>query len=533
MRADSSESIQSFSFYGARTMITRSKGTKRSSSWRVNKDVEHERTDVDPLHEMERGTAKRPKLEKKGKGDKKKTDSNDFDAIRQRNIEEKNAFLQSLNIDGLKLGLVSSKKTTPTSIRKKPKVEALPRRQSLRLQSKEPSNEVSHTFEAPVEGVLKVERVGPLDFKAVFEGSTEAEQSFLLEETTSSMLKTALPPLTKENIRDLERYKNAFRNMTVDGTCIEKLTVHRITCLAVHPSKDVTLACAGDKRGYLGFFKLGKDGAENIVETYSPHAAGVMCLKIRRDAPRYIYSGSYDETIRRADIETGIFEEIYRAPIDSGVLYFAWDGPSTMTVSFNDGHVSFVDTRMAGDQVTRYDVHSHRVRTVDVHPSQSQYFVTASTDRLAKIWDRRKMSKRQPEPIATLQHRRSCTSAFFSPVSGDKVVTTSMDNTLRVFNSSNFIGDIKMTTCIKHLNETGRWLTPFRATWVPQSDDVFLVGSMLHPRCIEAYTTHGSLMHKFVGESFGSVCSVVDMHPEQSILACGNSSGKVYIFKEM
>lgn len=33
-------------------------------------------------------------------------------------------------------------------------------------------------------------------------------------------------------------------------------------------------------------------------------------------------------------------------------------------------------------------------------------------------------------------------------------------------------------TTISHNNFTGRWLTPFKAVWHPQRDDVFIVGSM-------------------------------------------------------
>jgi hypothetical protein len=35
---------------------------------------------------------------------------------------------------------------------------------------------------------------------------------------------------------------------------------------------------------------------------------------------------------------------------------------------------------------------------------------------------------------------------------------------------------------IYHNNFTGRWLTPFKAVWHPQRDDVFIVGSMEQPR---------------------------------------------------
>ena len=41
---------------------------------------------------------------------------------------------------------------------------------------------------------------------------------------------------------------------------------------------------------------------------------------------------------------------------------------------------------------------------------------------------------------------------------------------------------IEHITCIPHNNFTGRWLTPFKAVWHPQREDVILVGSMEQPR---------------------------------------------------
>lgn len=525
MQEEQPEGLPTFIFYGSRAMITR---RKRSATVGENGGNS-------ARHSVE---TRKPKLEqaKRNKEEKneQKVPEDNFEARRQKNIAERMAFLQSLNIDGLKLDLMSTSKTGTKNgsyVRKKPKkehTEVLPRRHSLRLQRKDPEGQgvlekIPDDTAMQLSPTLKVERVGPLKFKTVLESTNrDNEASFLLEEAMRDALK-AVPNGSRWR-------KTGFKHMLIDDNCVEKVVMHRITSLVVHPSRNVTLACAGDKRGYLGFFKLARDGEENLVETYTPHSGAVMCLKINGATPHHIYSSSYDETIRRADIETGVFDEVYRAPKDSGVLYFAWDGPATMTVSRSDGCVSFVDTR-APHQATTFSVHSQRVRTVDVHPVDSSYFVTASTDRTAKVWDRRNMTKKSPKAIATLEHGRACSSAFFSPLTGGKVLTTSMDNTLRIFDSSRMPGNIRLTTSIKHNNETGRWLTPFRSVWLPD-DDTFVVGSLLYPRRIEAYSSDGILVHRFKGESLGTVCSVIDVHPSQPLLAGGSSSGKVYFFLE-
>lgn len=48
--------------------------------------------------------------------------------------------------------------------------------------------------------------------------------------------------------------------------------------------------------------------------------------------------------------------------------------------------------------------------------------------------------------------------------------------------------------CARHDNQTGRWLTPFRATWDPKFDSYAVVGSMRQPRqvgmCLVFYSNH-------------------------------------------
>jgi hypothetical protein len=41
---------------------------------------------------------------------------------------------------------------------------------------------------------------------------------------------------------------------------------------------------------------------------------------------------------------------------------------------------------------------------------------------------------------------------------------------------------VSVVAGIKHNTHTGQWLTTFKATWHPQRDDVFVVGSMEQPR---------------------------------------------------
>lgn len=84
----------------------------------------------------------------------------------------------------------------------------------------------------------------------------------------------------------------------------------------------------------------------------------------------------------------------------------------------------------------------------------------------------------------------------------------------------------------RHNNNTGRWLTRFRAIWDPKQEHCFLVGSMAQPRRIEVFQDTGKLLHSFCNvDCLGSVCSINVVHPSQNILVGGNSSGRLHVFK--
>jgi len=55
-----------------------------------------------------------------------------------------------------------------------------------------------------------------------------------------------------------------------------------------------------------------------------------------------------------------------------------------------------------------------------------------------KIWDRRYLNKKSPEPVCNLVHPKGLSSAFFSPA-GKYVVTTCNDDRLRVYDVTNML----------------------------------------------------------------------------------------------
>lgn len=60
-----------------------------------------------------------------------------------------------------------------------------------------------------------------------------------------------------------------------------------------------------------------------------------------------------------------------------------------------------------------------------------------------------------------------------------RVVSTSRDDTLRIWDARQ---DLSQLASMKHYNNTGRWVVPFRGVWGPASDTV-IVGSMKRTVC--------------------------------------------------
>lgn len=66
-----------------------------------------------------------------------------------------------------------------------------------------------------------------------------------------------------------------------------------------------------------------------------------------------------------------------------------------------------------------------------------------------------------------LAHKRVVNSAYFSPLSGSKILTTAQDNRIRVWDS--IFGDMECPSReIVHSHDFNRHLTPFRAEWDPK-----------------------------------------------------------------
>lgn len=320
---------------------------------------------------------------------------------------------------------------------------------------------------------------------------------------------------------------------------VQKVTKKRVYSMAIHPSSSNLLVAAGDTVGNVGLWKpLLKDSNNG---TYMFHASGstISALKFSSINSNKLYLSSYTGQLRCMDLERAVIEEalVHDADIVSS-FDFVGSGHSIIAVHRN-GDMTIYDNRESKESAIKtYHGPGSSTRCVSCHPVEHQYFLTSYMDGSVRFFDMRKTTgtngKRLNEIFYVGGHGRTVNAAYFSPITGNSVLTTCLDDMLRVFDSTVISKDqVKLRASCRHFNQTGRWLTPFKATWHPECDDIFVVGSMSKPRQIEVYNTYAKKIHALINPDVLTTITSVNCFFKSGYLFGGNSTGKVHMFSSI
>ncbi|XP_072326491.1 WD repeat-containing protein 76-like isoform X1 [Scyliorhinus torazame] len=460
-----------------------------------------------------------------------------YEKKRLKNIQENAQFFASLNM------LETAKKLREIGKRGPVKRVIAPRREKFKSSGEQPMVRRSMRLlrldpagtplpEIPIETpVESEERIsGPLKMIG-----NEEEVSKVTENLMNTWLKISQDTvrIKEKQPLELKKYKSSLNEMTIQKSFVAKVTTNRVCSLAFHPSQHRFLVAAGSTYGYVGLWDLSSQA--DAIHQFKPHLGSVNCLHFSPSNSAELLSLSNDGTIRCGNVAAAVFDEVYTSDSwnTSSFDFLAEDG-STLIVSHWDGDVTVVDRRTPSTSgELGADLGISHLRTVSVHPVHRHYFVTAE-DRCATIYDVRNLKASHKRALAHMNgHTKKVNSAFFSPITGNRVVTVCMDNRIRIFDTSAIIPKIPVVASIIHNNHTGRWLTKFQAVWDPKRDDCFVVGSMVRPRQIEVFHDTGARVHEFSdAEWLGSVCSINVMHTTQNVLVGGNSSGRLHVFMD-
>ncbi|XP_018416861.1 PREDICTED: WD repeat-containing protein 76 [Nanorana parkeri] len=457
-----------------------------------------------------------------------------YERERLKNIKANAKFLKSIKLLESAVSLHPPKKKNQSRIVKREKPQNTGNtvvRRSMRLQNVAPSQvKIEEQTPTVEEDVRRIKPPGPIEMIPINQQDDDKEMDHFLTMWTSISQHGELKLLALA----LPSYENSLKKMTLRTEDVAKVVFGRILSVAIHPSESRTLVASGDKYGNIGLWNLEDNSAEKEIYIFELHSRHVSSLSFCPWSPAHLLSLSYDGTVRCGDVTRSVFDEIYRDEEEnfSSFDFYSADG-SVLIVSHWDSKLSLVDRRTPG---TSYEVRApldlSSPRSVSVHPLQRDVCVVAGAGDVC-VYDIRQLSHRKPRPVVSLPgHTRIVQSAYFSPVTGNRILTTCADDRLRVFDSSSLGSTVPLLTSIRHNNFTGRWLSRFQAVWDPKQEDCFVIGSMERPRQIQVFHEDGNLVHVlWDAENLNSVCSINAIHPTRNIVVGGNSSGRLHVFR--
>jgi hypothetical protein len=403
----------------------------------------------------------------------------------------------------------------------------------------------------------------------------EAQARSDLAQLMTGLKNTKITTLKGGKQLDLQAYTDSLRKLEVFNDEVAKLTEDRITSVCFHPTTDKLVVFAGDKSGNLGVWDVSRTESSELhgVYKYRPHVSNIARIHASKFNPTAVHSTSYDGTVRLFDIEKECFTLRFQAPEVLGEMYFTeaeflLDQPECMYVGTSDGSAALIDLRASGsDYMWKRPCESgYKLNSIQQHPTQPHLIVTAERTAIS-LYDVRKGSSSSRATMKALvshvAHTHSINAAHVSP-DGEYLVSVSQDSTIRTWR--HFVSPTVDPYCVvtRHDNNTGRWLSTLRPTFDPKQPHAFILGCMLQPRRIEVFapvlqseTASAGAVGKSTGKQkvkkeiaddesgfslnllcnleddlLGSVCSRNAFHPTLNVVAGGNSSGRIHIFRE-
>ncbi|RKP15448.1 WD40-repeat-containing domain protein [Piptocephalis cylindrospora] len=365
------------------------------------------------------------------------------------------------------------------------------------------------------------------------EGKTEEDEAVI----------ESIPPLDpnrEQHQGSLDILKCTHRHRTV------RVVPKRIYSAAFHPQPQPIVLAAGDKEGNLGIWrvhgveevpeeaseKVQERGPTPLIHSWRPHYNAIVDIQwVNQGAS--LLTASYDTSIRRFDPSKEIFEDVWDEEESEVGLLACMDASYYPVIwySTHTGKVGRRDIRMGKKEEGKgiWSVLDDKIGCVQVNPRQPHYLATASRDRAVRIWDIRALRPEGSEPVAEMPHGKSVTSAYWDPL-GTRVVTTSHDDHVRVFGKWDGTA-FQSQKSMSHNNQTGRWLTMFRARWNPvyEKNPMFVITSK--DRGVEVFSEE--CVKYWRGDDpdrLTTVPAVSIFHPTIDAIAGANTSGHMLVW---
>ncbi len=386
----------------------------------------------------------------------------------------------------------------------------------------------------------------------VSSSSTKKEQESLpiIEQPSKkeAALSLEVQKFKLDGIKVIERIESPIKSPTSISTSLSykepgglvKLTPERIYSMVWHSGTedDNFLLFAGDKSGNLGLLSLREcraslnwDEPQGVLE-FAPFRQAITCMKFSPLEPFKLFMSSYDGTIRVMDLLHSLTISVVH--VDTSDMFTGIDfdaGGNLLWYSTVAGNVGRLDLR-TGEPASVFNLHEKKTQCVSTNWQYDNFFCTSSLDNTVCIWDARMIGEQNSlEPVKKFTQRRSVTSAYFHKYDGSKLVTTCYDDYLRLYDNVLSETCTQPHTMIRHNNQTGKWITTFKANWDNKHADnsFFVIGDMEKSTSIFDGKT-GSFLGRLDSEYLTAQPAVNAVHPRANLIAGGTARGKVCIW---
>lgn len=474
----------------------------------------------------------------------------EYERKRRENIQRNLAFMQQMGVSTAKIqartavGLDAGMTTKQHEVARKrahqaaKKAERLtqPIRKSRRLEGKQ------------VE-VEPIDTIDQFDMEKPRGGSTPRSSNLRVLDAVDGESKAFLGTIVDDEASDGDEDVPVDQDDGVEYTLadhdIVKAVQERIYAVAFLPRRDRIVVACGDKVGHLALWTPGKE-AQAVsspaasLAVYRPHSTPLTQLIFSNKST--LLSSSFDGSVREFDLRAAASSLVYETRDKAGISSLVEAGTlQCYYASCDDGSVRLIDRRASTMQSARYQLHEKKVNTVHQHPRLDFCLATASLDRTVCLWDARRLARTTNPPLVTLPHARSVNCAYFSPREGEWLVTVGQDSYIDMFATSSLAEqqrskrlDVTLPAPlrVRHNNLTGRWLTKLHAAWDVKRPNHFVIGCMEQPRRLQIFQAgRRRPVRELVSENFASVHSINAFHPHVDLLAGGNSSGRLALWR--
>lgn len=254
----------------------------------------------------------------------------------------------------------------------------------------------------------------------------------------------------------------------------------RVTCLDWHPTYRNVVAVASHA-GDILLWNHEEPSKNVFIEGMGCGHGSITEMKFHPENPSFIYASGLDGRFWLQDLQ-GKLSEVYLDTMEIQFWYCSFDFSREYNVIFvsdNVGNAVLLDSN--GQKICKYSrLHRGKIKHVEFCPARNWTLATSSVDHTVALWDirmLRSLTNTAPrsctDALAVLYHGSPVSSAYFDPIYGSCILTTSQKSEIRVYDPHDWS---EPSIVVEHPHRHYQHLTDIKASWHPVYDDVCVIG---------------------------------------------------------